>query len=123
MKGLNQLEENEKKEEELNKKEEKKKKKDNTNFDKNIKAIFNNIGKIDIQKPEKEKEIDKDKENNEYELKIYKKDEQSIRKLYYSQLLLKKVWKPINDSKRHNSLIWNTNTKTNYNYSYNYWHN
>ena len=93
------------KEEEINKKEEEINKKDNINFDKNIKAIFNNIGKINIQKPEKEKEIDKDKENNEYELKIYKKDEQSIRKLYYSQLLLKKVWKPINDSKRHNSLI------------------
>ena len=91
------------KEEEINKKEEEINKKDNINFDKNIKAIFNNIGKINIQKPEKEKEIDK--ENNEYELKIYKKDEQSIRKLYYSQLLLKKVWKPINDSKRHNSLI------------------
>ena len=93
------------KEEEINKKEEEINKKDNINFDKNIKAIFNNIGKINIQKQEKEKEIDKDKENNEYELKIYKKDEQSIRKLYYSQLLLKKVWKPINDSKRHNSLI------------------
>jgi hypothetical protein len=91
------------KEEEINKKEEEINKKDNINFDKNIKAIFNNIGKINIQKPEKEKETDK--ENNEYELKIYKKDEQSIRKLYYSQLLLKKVWKPINDSKRHNSLI------------------
>ncbi len=88
---------------EIKKKEEEINKKDNINFDKNIKAIFNNIGKINIHKPEKEYE--KENNDNDYELKIYKKDEQVIRKLYYSQLLLKKVWKPINDSKRHNSLI------------------
>ena len=84
-------------------------KNDNINFNKNIKEIFNNIGNIGIHKNEKEKEKenndDKDKEKDDLVLNIYKKDEQYIRKVYYSQLLLKKVWKPINDSKRHNSLI------------------
>ena len=85
-------------------------KKENINFNYNIKSIFNNIGNIKSEK-EKEKEIDKDKDTNEnkekevFVLSIYKKGQENIRKLYYSQLLLKKVWKPINDSKRHNSLI------------------
>jgi hypothetical protein len=84
-------------------------KNDSINFNKNIKEIFNNIGNINNHKNDKEKEKDnnddKDKEKDDLVLNIYKKDEQYIRKIYYSQLLLKKVWKPINDSKRHNSLI------------------
>ena len=84
-------------------------KNDSINFNKNIKEIFNNIGNITNHKNDKEKEKDnnddKDKEKDDLVLNIYKKDEQYIRKIYYSQLLLKKVWKPINDSKRHNSLI------------------
>ena len=85
-------------------------KKENINFNYNIKSIFNNIGNIKAEK-ETEKETDKDKDTNEnkekevFVLSIYKKGQENIRKLYYSQLLLKKVWKPINDSKRHNSLI------------------
>ena len=90
----------EKEEEEINKK-------DNINFNNNIKKIFNNRGNINIHKFEKEIDKDndsRDKEKDDLVLNIYKKEEK-IRKLYYSQLLLKKVWKPLNDSKRHNSLI------------------
>ena len=97
-KGLKEKE----KEEEINKN-------DNINFNKNIKEIFNNIGNITTHKNEKENEKEKghndNKDKDDFVLNIYKKDEQYIRKVYYSQLLLKKVWKPINDSKRHNSLI------------------
>ena len=97
-KGLKEKE----KEEEINKN-------DNINFNKNIKEIFNNIGNITTHKNEKENEKEKghidNKDKDDLVLNIYKKDEQYIRKVYYSQLLLKKVWKPINDSKRHNSLI------------------
>ena len=93
----------EKEEEEINKK-------DNINFNNNIKKIFNNIGNINIHKFEKDidkgedNKDNKNKEKDDLVLNIYKKEEK-IRKLYYSQLLLKKVWKPLNDSKRHNSLI------------------
>ena len=57
-------------------------------FNYNLKTIFNNNGINE----------------NEFELKFYK-SEQKIRKLYYSKLLLQKVWIPLNDSRRHNSLI------------------
>ena len=98
-------EKNKKEEEEINKN-------DNINFNNNIKTIFNNIGNINYHNYENEKEKEKEKENNneikdstDFILEFYKKQEVNIRKVYYSQLLLKKVWKPINDSKRHNSLI------------------
>ena len=98
----------------MQEKEEEIRKKDCLNFNYNIKSIFTNKGKIKEEKEtDKDKDKDKDKDNNEnkekdkevFVLSIYKKDHENIRKLYYSQLLLKKVWKPINDSKRHNSLI------------------
>ena len=98
-------EKNKKEEEEINKN-------DNINFNNNIKTIFNNIGNINYHNYENEKEKEKEKDNNnenkdniDFILEFYKKQEVNIRKVYYSQLLLKKVWKPINDSKRHNSLI------------------
>ena len=59
-------------------------------FNYNLKTIFNNNGN--------------NVNDNEFELKFYK-SEQKIRKLYYSKLLLQKVWIPLNDSRRHNSLI------------------
>ena len=37
-------------------------------------------------------------------LKCYIKSE-NIRKVYYSKLLLNRIWKPLNDSQRHNYLI------------------
>ena len=85
-------------------------KNDNINFNNNIKRIFNNIGNINYHNFENEKEKEKEKDNetkdsNELVLEYYKKQEVIIRKVYYSQLLLKKIWKPINDAKRHNSLI------------------
>ena len=96
----------------LNEKEEEINKKDNINFNNNIKSIFNNIGTIKNEKEngkdkneKKDKKKDKKKEKDDLILGIYNKGETNIRKLYYSQLLLKKVWKPINDSKRHNNLI------------------
>ena len=92
----------ESKEEEINKK-------DNINFNNNIKTIFNNIGNIKNEKvtdkKNEKKGKDKSKEKDELILSIDNKGEKHIRKLYYSQLLLKKVWKPINDSQRHNNLI------------------
>ena len=57
-------------------------------FNYNLKTIFNNNGINE----------------NEFELKFYK-SEQKIRKLYYSKLLLQKLWIPLNDSRTHNSLI------------------
>jgi hypothetical protein len=89
-------------------------KKDNFNFNYNIKKIFGNVNyhknekeeeKVKDKNKDKNDSKEKDKDKDDFELSIYKKDEQYIRKVYYSQLLLKKVWKPINDSKRHNSLI------------------
>ena len=80
----------------INKKLEEKEKEEKQNelinesakFNYNLKTIFNNNGINE----------------NEFELKFYK-SEQKIRKLYYSKLLLQKVWIPLNDSRRHNSLI------------------
>lgn len=81
-------------------------KKDNINFNNNIKSIFNNIGNIKTEKETKNDiKKDKNKEKDDLFLSITNKGESNIRKLYYSQLLLKKVWKPINDEKRHNCLI------------------
>ena len=80
-------------------------KNDSINFNKNIKEIFNNIGNITNHKNDKEKEKDNNDDKDKEKDDLVLKDEQYIRKIYYSQLLLKKVWKPINDSKRHNSLI------------------
>ena len=94
--------------ESINDKEEEIIKKDNINFNNNIKSIFNNIGNIkkeNVTDKTEKKGKDKIKEKDELILSIYNKGEKNIRKLYYSQLLLKKIWKPINDSKRHNNLI------------------
>ena len=85
-------------------------KKNNIDFSNNMKNIFNNIGntlKIGIKHitPYKgEKNFEENKEDSEYLLKWYTKSE-NIRKVYYSKLLLNRVWIPLNDSKRHNNLI------------------
>lgn len=85
-----------------NKKYLEKLKKDNIDFSNNLKNIFNNIGNID---PFQNDIIPEDnKEESELSLKTYIKS-QNIRKVYYSKLLLNKVWKPINNSQRHNNLI------------------
>ncbi len=77
-------------------------KKNNIDFSNNMKNIFNNIGNITPFKNEKVNE--ENKEENEFLLKCYIKSE-NIRKVYYSKLLLKRVWKPLNDSQRNNHLI------------------
>ena len=85
-----------------NKKNLEKLKRNNIDFSNNMKNIFNNIGNITPIKLEKVTE--ENKEESEFSLKCYKKSE-NIRKVYYSQLLLKRVWIPLNDSQRHNNLI------------------
>ena len=77
-------------------------KKNNIDFSNNMKNIFNNIGNITPNKGEKN--FEENKEDSEYLLKWYTKSE-NIRKVYYSKLLLNRVWIPLNDSKRHNNLI------------------
>ena len=77
-------------------------KKNNIDFSNNMKNIFNNIGNISPFKNEKISE--ENKEENDFLLKCYIKSE-NIRKEYYSKLLLNRVWKPLNDSQRHNYLI------------------
>ena len=77
-------------------------KKNNIDFSNNMKNIFNNIGNITPYKGEKN--FEENKEDSEYLLKWYTKSE-NIRKVYYSKLLLNRVWIPLNDSKRHNNLI------------------
>ena len=77
-------------------------KKNNIDFSNNMKNIFNNIGNITPFKNEKVSE--ENKEENDFLLKCYIKSE-NIRKVYYSKLLLNRVWKPLNDSQRHNHLI------------------
>ena len=77
-------------------------KKNNIDFSNNMKNIFNNIGNITPFKSEKNSEDNK--EESELSLKCYEKSE-NIRKVYYSKLLLKRVWIPLNDSQRHNNLI------------------
>ena len=77
-------------------------KKNNIDFSNNMKNIFNNIGNITPYKSEKN--FEENKEDSEYLLKWYTKSE-NIRKVYYSKLLLNRVWIPLNDSKRHNNLI------------------
>ena len=47
---------------------------------------------------------EENREENDFLLKTYIKSD-NIRKVYYSQLLLKRVWIPLNDSQRHNNLI------------------
>ena len=76
--------------------------KNNIDFSNNMKKIFNNIGNITPFKIDKNQ--DENKEEEEFLLKCYNKSE-NIRKVYYSQLLLKRVWIPLNDSQRHNNLI------------------
>ena len=85
-----------------NKKYIEKMKKDNIDFSNNMKNIFNNIGNKSSHKTEKEPEDIN--EDFEFFLKDYTKSE-NIRKLYYSKLLQKRVWIPLNDSKRHNNII------------------
>ena len=97
--------ESEKMNRELNKPDKKyleKLKKNNIDFSNNMKNIFNNIGNITPYKGEKN--FEENKEDSEYLLKWYTKSE-NIRKVYYSKLLLNRVWIPLNDSKRHNNLI------------------
>ena len=77
-------------------------KKNNIDFSNNMKNIFNNIGNITRFKSDKN--IDENKEESEFSLKCYIKSE-NIRKVYYSKLLLNRVWIPLNDSQRHNNLI------------------
>jgi len=77
-------------------------KKNNIDFSNNMKNIFNNIGNITPFKNEKVSE--ENKEENDFLLKCYIKSE-NIRKVYYSKLLLNRVWKPLNDSQRHNHFI------------------
>ena len=84
-----------------NKKHFEKLKKNNIDFTNNMKNIFNNIGNITPFKNEKVNE--ENKEENEFSLKCLKSE--IIRKVYYSKLLLKRVWVPLNDSQRHNNLI------------------
>ena len=85
-----------------NKKYLEKLKKNNIDFSKNMKNIFNNNSKIIPFKIEKL--IEENKEESDLLLKTYIKSE-NIRRVYYSKLLVKRVWKPINDSQRHNNLI------------------
>jgi len=97
--------ESEKMNRELNKPDKKyleKLKKNNIDFSNNMKNIFNNIGNITRYKSDKS--IDENKEESEFSLKCYIKSE-NIRKVYYSKLLLNRVWIPLNDSQRHNNLI------------------
>jgi hypothetical protein len=97
--------ESEKMNRELNKPDKKyleKLKKDNIDFSNNMKNIFNNIGNITRYKSDKS--IEENKEESEFLLKCYIKSE-NIRKVYYSKLLLNRVWIPLNDSQRHNNLI------------------
>ena len=77
-------------------------KKNNIDFSNNMKNIFNNIGNITRFKSDKN--LDENKEESEFSLKCYIKSE-NIRKVYYSKLLLNRVWIPLNDSQRHNNLI------------------
>ena len=77
-------------------------KKNNIDFSNNMKNIFNNIGNISPFKNEKISE--ENKEENDFLLKCYIKSE-NILKVYYSKLLLNRIWKPLNDSQRHNYLI------------------
>ena len=77
-------------------------KKNNIDFSNNMKNIFNNIGNITRYKSDKS--IEENKEESEFLLKCYTKSE-NIRKVYYSKLLLNRVWIPLNDSQRHNNLI------------------
>ena len=110
-KKKNKKKEDIKNEGEIDKKEEEIMKNDNIDFNKNIRDILNNNGGI-ITLHKNEKEKDKDKENNEndkdkeenYELNFYKVFDR-IRTVYYSQLLVKRVWKPIKGDKRHNNVI------------------
>ena len=85
-----------------NKKFMEKLKKNNIDFSNNMKNIFNNIGNITPFKNEIITE--ENREENDFLLKTYIKSD-NIRKVYYSQLLLKRVWIPLNDSQRHNNLI------------------
>ena len=85
-----------------NKKYLEKMQKDNIDFSNNMKNIFNNIGNKSSHKIEKEPEDIN--EDFDFFLKDYTKSE-NIRKLYYSKLLQKRVWIPLNDSKRHNNII------------------
>ena len=97
--------ESEKMNRELNKPDKKyleKLKKNNIDFSNNMKNIFNNIGNITRYKSDKS--IEENKEESEFLLKCYIKSE-NIRKVYYSKLLLNRVWIPLNDSQRHNNLI------------------
>ena len=97
--------ESEKLNRELNKPDKKyleKLKKNNIDFSNNMKNIFNNIGNITRYKSDKS--IEENKEESEFSLKCYIKSE-NIRKVYYSKLLLNRVWIPLNDSQRHNNLI------------------
>lgn len=75
--------------------------KNNIDFSINMKNIFHNIGSSAHDKEEKELEDYKD---DDIFLKSYPKSD-NIRKVYYSKLLLKRVWIPLNDSKRHNNII------------------
>ena len=110
-KKKNKNKENIKNEIDIDKKEEEIIKNENIDFNKNIRDILNNNGGI-ITLHKNEKEKDKDKENNEndkdkeenYELNFYKVFDR-IRTVYYSQLLVKRVWKPIKGDKRHNNVI------------------
>ena len=110
-KKKNKNKENIKNEIDIDKKEEEIMKNENIDFNKNIRDILNNNGGI-ITLHKNEKEKDKDKENNEndkekeenYELNFYKVFDR-IRTVYYSQLLVKRVWKPIKGDKRHNNVI------------------
>ena len=110
-KKKNKNKENIKNEIDIDKKEEEIIKNENIDFNKNIRDILNNNGGIiTLHKNEKEKdkdkeinENDKDKEEN-YELNFYKVFDR-IRTVYYSQLLVKRVWKPIKGDKRHNNVI------------------
>ena len=110
-KKKNKNKENIKNEIDIDKKEEEIMKNENIDFNKNIRDILNNNGGIiTLHKNEKEKdkdkeinENDKDKEEN-YELNFYKVFDR-IRTVYYSQLLVKRVWKPIKGDKRHNNVI------------------
>ena len=85
-----------------NKKYFEKLKKNNIDFSNNMKNIFNNIGNINSNKNEKNSE--ENKEEGELLLRCYDKND-NIRKVYYSKLLVKRVWIPLNDSQRHNNLI------------------
>jgi len=90
---------------ELNKPDKKyleKLKKNNIDFSNNMKNIFNNIGNITRYKSDKS--LEENKEESEFLLKCYTKSE-NIRKVYYSILLLNRVWIPLNDSQGHNNLI------------------